>query len=85
MVGNPLSKVLRFTSHAFCSVKRMARPRSSSTRKTLQALFARAAGRRAERRVFVATLRQILERRLKLEPLLVVKLDRRRTPREAQS
>lgn len=61
----------------------MVHPRSSPTRESLQALFARAAGRRAERRVFVETLRRILERRLTLEPLLVLKLDRRRTPREA--
>jgi hypothetical protein len=61
----------------------MARTRSTATRESLQALFARAAVRRAERRVFVATLRRILERRLTAEPLLLVKLDRRRTPREA--
>jgi hypothetical protein len=63
--------------------KHMVGHRSSPTRESLQALFARAAGRRAERRVFVDTLRRILERRLTLEPLLVLKLDRRRTPREA--
>ena len=61
----------------------MARPRSFPTRESLQALFARAAARRAERRIFVATLRRILERRLTVEPVLLVKLDRRRTPREA--
>jgi hypothetical protein len=61
----------------------MARRSPTSTRETLQALFARAAGRRAERRVFIDTLRKILDRRLALEPMLVLKLDRRRTPREA--
>jgi hypothetical protein len=61
----------------------MVRPGSSPTRESLQTLFARAASRRAERRVFVDTLRRILERRLTFEPLLVLKLDRRRTPREA--
>jgi cob(I)alamin adenosyltransferase len=61
----------------------MVHPGSSPTRESLQALFARAAARRAERRVFVATLRRILERRLTVVPLLLLKLDRRRTPREA--
>ena len=53
---------------------------ASSTRQTLQAIFARAAARRAERRVFIETLREILTRRL-AQPMLLVKEDRRRTPR----
>lgn len=56
---------------------------SSGSRKTLQALFARAAARRAERGVFVETVRKILTRRVRLEPMLLLNLDRRRTPREA--
>jgi hypothetical protein len=61
----------------------MARHRSPPARERLQALFARAAARRAERRVFVQTLREILARRLTLEPMLLLRIDRRRTPREA--
>jgi hypothetical protein len=52
----------------------------------LQALFARAAARRAERRVFLRTLREILtRRRATLEPLLLLRRERRRAAREAQS
>jgi hypothetical protein len=61
----------------------MARHRSPPPLETLQALFARAAARRAERSVFVQTLREILTRRLTLEPMLLLRIDRRRTPREA--
>jgi len=54
---------------------------ASPTRRTLQAIFARAAARRAERRAFVETLREILTRRL-APPMLLIKEDRRRTPRD---
>jgi hypothetical protein len=50
-------------------------------REALQALFARAAARRAERRVFVETLRDVV-RRATPEPLRLCKVDLRRTPRE---
>ena len=51
----------------------------------LQALFARAAARRAERGVFLRTLHEILTRRATLEPLLLLRRERRRAAREAQS
>jgi len=54
----------------------------SSTRQTLQAIFARAAARRANRRVFIETLREVLSRRL-MQPMLLIREDRRRAPREA--
>jgi len=60
----------------------MTAPGPSSTRQTLQAIFARAAARRANRRAFIETLREILSRRL-TQPMLLIKEDRRRTPREA--
>jgi hypothetical protein len=50
----------------------------------LQELFARASARRAERRRFVQTLREILEQRLVTQPLLLLRIDRRRIPRDAQ-
>jgi len=75
--------LLRSTCHGSCNCDRMGPSRSSPTRKALQALFARAAARRAERRVFVQTLRRILNRRVTLEPMLLLRLDRRRAPREA--
>jgi hypothetical protein len=54
-----------------------------TSRQALQELFARASVRRAERRRLVQTLRQILENRESLCPLLLLRLDRRLTPREA--
>jgi hypothetical protein len=57
---------------------------SSRTRKALQELFARASARRAERRRFIQTLREIVERRLAAQPLLLLRIDRRRVPRDAQ-
>jgi len=57
---------------------------SGRTRQVLQELFARASARRAERRRFVQTLREILERRLVSQPLLLLRIDRRRVPRDAQ-
>ena len=57
--------------------------RTLPTRQDLQALFARAAARRAERSVFVRTLRDVLSRRGTLESTLLMKQDRRRTPRDA--
>ena len=59
----------------------MTVPGASSTRRTLQRIFARAAARRAERRVFIETLREILTRHLSA-PMLLIRDDRRRTPRE---
>jgi hypothetical protein len=56
--------------------------RTLPTRRALQALFARAAARRAERSVFVRTLREILSRRMTLGSVLLLKQDRRRTPRD---
>jgi hypothetical protein len=56
---------------------------SDSPRRVLQELFARASARRAERRRFIQTLREIVERRLVAEPLLLLKVDRRRVPRDA--
>ena len=47
----------------------------------LQALFARAAARRAERGVFLRTLREILTRCAALEPLLLLRRERRRAAR----
>jgi hypothetical protein len=57
---------------------------SDLTRKALQELFARASVRRAERRRFIQALREILERRLEQQPLLLLRIDRRRVPRDAQ-
>ena len=51
-------------------------------RQALQAIFARASARSAERRAFVRTLREILDHRLTLEPMLLLKQDRRQSPRE---
>ena len=56
--------------------------RTLATRRALQALFARASARRAERSVFVRTLREILSHRVALEPMLLLKQDRRRRPRD---
>ena len=56
---------------------------SHPTRKALQELFVRASARRAERRRFVKVLRQILEYRTSLCPILLLRLDRRLAPREA--
>jgi hypothetical protein len=57
---------------------------SDLTRKALQELFARASARRAERRRFIQALREILERRLEQQPLLLLRIDRRSVPRDAQ-
>jgi len=57
--------------------------RSDSPKEALQALFARAAARRAERRVFLQTLRTILREHLIPEPQLLLSLDRRLSPRDA--
>jgi hypothetical protein len=50
-------------------------------KEALQALFARASVRRAERRVLLQTLREIVRRRFKAEPLLLPIPDRRVSPR----
>jgi hypothetical protein len=52
------------------------------TREELQAIFARASVRRTERRAFVETMRKIISLRGRLEPLLVLRLERRLVPRE---
>jgi len=57
--------------------------RSHPTKAALQALFARAAARRAERRVFLETLRAILRARLIDEPGELLRLERRLRPRDA--
>jgi hypothetical protein len=57
--------------------------RSRPTKAALQALFARAAARRAERRVFLQTLRAILRTRLIDEPVELLRLERRLKPRDA--
>jgi hypothetical protein len=57
--------------------------RSHLSREALQALFARAAARRADRRVFVQTLRTILRERLIDTSQLLQRLDSRLIPREA--
>ena len=61
----------------------MVHSNTQPTRKTLQDLFARASARRAERRRFVKTLRQILDYRMSLCPILLLRMDCRLTPREA--
>jgi hypothetical protein len=58
-------------------------PRSNETRAALQAVFARAAARRAERRVFLQTLRTILRTRLIDEPAELLRPERRLRPRDA--
>lgn len=57
--------------------------RSLPTRKALQAEFERAADLRAARRILVETLRAIALRREVGRPTLLVKPDRRSTPRES--
>jgi hypothetical protein len=57
--------------------------RSYLSTEALQALFARAAARRAERRVFLQTIRTILRERLIAEPLLLLRPERRLRPRDA--
>ena len=52
------------------------------TREELQAIFARASVRRTERRVFIETMRRIIALRARLEPLLVLRPERRLVPRE---
>jgi hypothetical protein len=59
--------------------------RALTARDALQALFARAAARRAERRVFLRTLREILTRRTTSEPLLRLRRERRRASRETST
>ena len=54
-------------------------------RTALQVLFARAAVRRAERGVFLRTLREILTRCAALEPLLLLRRERRRASRETST
>jgi hypothetical protein len=61
----------------------MVHSTTQPTRKALQELFAQALARRAERRRFVTTLRQILEYRISQCPVLLLRLDRRLTPRGA--
>jgi hypothetical protein len=61
----------------------MSKRRHTRIGNTLQGEFARALGRRAERRVFVDTLRRIATRLGTLEPLVVLQTERRRVPREA--
>jgi len=51
--------------------------RTLPTGQALQALFARAAVRRAERGVFLRTLREILTRRVTFEPLLLQRREQR--------
>jgi hypothetical protein len=65
----------------FADILAMLERLSTPTRQTLQDLFARASARRAERRRFVETLRQILELRVSMCPLLLLRVDRRLTPR----
>jgi hypothetical protein len=74
----PAADVMRFARS-----KRMESIGSDGTRTVLQELFARASARRAERRRFIQTLREIVERRLLAEPLLLLRIDRRRVPRDA--
>ena len=55
----------------------------SSLCEELQAIFARASVRRTERRAFVEIMRRIVAFRASLEPLLVLRLERRLVPRES--
>ena len=52
------------------------------SREELQAIFARASVRRTDRRAFVEIMRRIGALRASLEPLLVLRLERRLVPRE---
>lgn len=52
------------------------------TKEALQALFARAAAKRAERGAFLETLRTILRRHLIDEPGDLLRLERRLRPRD---
>jgi len=47
-------------------------------RDELRAIFARASVRRTDRRAFVETMRRIISLRARLEPLLVLRPERRR-------
>jgi hypothetical protein len=67
----------------FALVLGMMSKRSHLSKDALQALFARAAARRAERRLFVQTLRKILRKLLIAEPLVLLSPERRLTPRDA--
>jgi hypothetical protein len=60
----------------------MTQSDATATREALQELFGLASARRAERRKFVRTLRQILELRLSQFPLLLIKVDRRVVSRD---
>ena len=53
------------------------------SREELQAIFARASVRRTDRRAFVEIMRRIGALRASLEPLLVLRLERRLVPRES--
>ena len=52
------------------------------SREELQAIFARASVRRTDRRAFLEIMRRIVAFRASLEPLLVLRLERRLVPRE---
>jgi hypothetical protein len=57
--------------------------RSRATKEAIQALFARAAARRAERRVFLQTLRTILKSGIDEHWELLLRPERRLRPRDA--
>jgi hypothetical protein len=67
--------------HDFCITYGMGNPFIS--REELQAIFARASVRRTERRAFVEIMRRMVALRASLEPLLVLRLERRLVPRES--
>ena len=62
----------------------MVERHSTPTRKALQAEFDRASELRAARRAVVETLRAILAARELLGPTLMIKPDRRISPRDAR-
>ena len=67
--------------HDFCISYGMGNPFIS--REELQAIFARASVRRTDRRAFVEIMRRIVALQARLEPLLVLRLERRLVPRES--
>jgi len=67
--------------HDFCIRNGMGNP--FLTRAELKAIFARASVRRTDRRAFVEIMRRIVAFRASLEPLLVLRLERRLVPRES--
>ena len=75
-----MSGVARSGDHDSCIFYGMGNPFIS--REELQAIFARASVRRTERRAFVEIMRRIVALRASLEPLLVLRLERRLVPRE---